>query len=316
MLSDCVRIGVAGAGVFGGYHASKYAAHKSSNLVAIFDPDTARAASLAEKHNATAINDLDDFFQQVDAVVVTSPASVHFDVAEQALRAGRHVFIEKPITLEAAHADALISAAKAQGLVLQVGHQERYVFDAAGLLARGKAPKKIDCVRCGPASGRCEDVSVVFDLMVHDIDLVRELTRSDIQHITAEGSAGEVDAELVLENGAIVSLKASRQAELRERRMSLIYDDGVIEFDFVNRTLNNSTPAILGQVFDADNAPLALRDPLEFGAQCFLQAIQENGKPLVSGEAGRDAIAWALRIEEAAGLSSSTASHAPERMSA
>ncbi len=315
MLLNCVRIGVAGAGVFGGYHAAKYASHTSSELVAIFDPDGARAQSLAEKYNATAFGDLDEFLQHVDAVIVTTPATVHFDVAGPALRAGRHVFIEKPITLEAAQADELIGSANAQDLVLQVGHQERYVFDAVGLLARGKVPNKIDCVRCGPPSGRCEDVSVVFDLMVHDIDLVRELTGADIQHVTADGTASEVSAEMVLENGAIVSMKASRQADRRERRMSLVYDDGIIEFDFVNRTLKNSTPAVLGEVFDLDNAPLALRDPLEFGAHAFLQAIQEGGKPLISGEAGRDAISWAVRIEEAAGILPN-ASRAPERMTA
>ncbi len=315
MLSNCVRIGVAGAGVFGGYHASKYASHEASKLVAIFDPDKARATALAEKHDCRAFGDFDEFLQQVDAVVVTSPASVHFDVAEPALRAGRHVFIEKPITLEAEHANALIELARKQNLILQVGHQERYVFDAVGLLARGKTPKKIDCVRCGPASGRCEDVSVVFDLMVHDIDLVRELTKSEIRHVTADGSAGEVNADLVLENGAVVSMKASRQAQRRERRMSLVYDDGIIEFDFVNRTLANSTPAILGQVFEIDDASLALRDPLEFGAHAFLQSIQNGVKPLVSGEAGRNAVAWATRIEEAAGIGSCTTS-APERMRA
>ena len=315
MLSNCVRIGVAGAGVFGGYHASKFASHESSNLVAVFDPDRARATSLAERHDATAYDDLGEFLQQVDAVVVTTPATVHFDVANSALQAGRHVFIEKPITLDTGHADALIEAAQAKNLVLQVGHQERYVFDAVGLLAREKVPSKIDCVRCGPSSGRCEDVSVVFDLMVHDIDLVRELTKSDIQHISAEGSPGDVSAELVLENSAIVSMKASRLAERRERRMSLVYDDGIIEFDFVNRTLKNSTPAKLEQVFETDAAPLALRDPLSFGAQSFLNSIVKGEQPMISGEVGRNAIEWALLVEEAAGLSSLNDA-TPERLSA
>lgn len=303
-MLDRVKIGVAGAGVFGGYHAAKFASHGWADLVAVFDPDWTRAKSLAEKHGALALGDLDEFLQHVDAVVVTSPATVHFNVAERALSAGRHVFVEKPITLDVEQADALISSARAQGLVLQVGHQERYVFDAVGLLARDKAPLKIDCVRCGPTSGRCEDVSVVFDLMVHDIDLVRELTKSDIRHVTANGDNGELCADLTLENGATVSMKASRRTQSRERRMSLVYEDGFIEFDFVNRTIENSTPAVLDEVFEIDNAPLALKDPLGFGAQAFLQSIKDGAAPLVSGEAGRAAVAWASRIEEAAGLAS------------
>lgn len=302
ILSDSVKIGVAGAGVFGAYHAAKFASHPSAVLSAIFDPDSDRSEALAAEYGAQASRDLDDFLQSVDAVVVTAPATSHFELVDRALRAGRHVFVEKPIALDVDQANDLINRAEEMGLILQVGHQERYVFDAVGLLARDKAPLKIDCVRCGPTSGRCEDVSVVFDLMVHDIDLVRQLTKSEIGSVAAEGAAGEVTADLTLANGAVVTMKASRLAETRDRRMSLVYDDGFIEFDFINRTVENSTPAMLNEVFDCKDAPPALKDPLAYGADAFLQSIINDAPLRVSGKDGRDAVAWAVRIEEAAGL--------------
>lgn len=314
-MSNSVKIGIAGAGVFGGYHASKYASHDMADLTAVFDPDHGRAQALADKHGAHAVDQFEAMIEHVDAVVVAAPATYHFDLADRALRAGRHVFVEKPIALDVADANALVARARDNNLVMQVGHQERFVFDAVGLLDRATSPLKIDCVRSGPASGRCEDVSVVFDLMVHDIDLVRQLTKSGIRILSAKGDEASVKAELTLENGAIITMTASRCAPSLERRMSLVYDDGFVEFDFVNRTLNNSTPAVLADAFGSEDAPLALRDPLGFGAEAFLKAIQQHSVPLVSGEAGRDAVEWAARIEAAAGLASSESENA-ERLRA
>lgn len=301
-MSNSVRIGVAGAGVFGSYHAAKFAAHEKSVLTGVFDVDPVRARSLAEKFGARAFDDLGEFLAHADAVVVTAPATCHFDLAAKALEAGRHAFVEKPLTLTVEDAEALIALAASKTLVLQAGHQERYVFDAVGLFNRDRAPLKIDCVRCGPPSGRCEDVSVVFDLMVHDIDLVRRLTQSEIKTLSAEGDAVEAFAEMVLDNGTLVSMKASRRASAPQRRMTLVYDDGVIEFDFVNRMLANSTMAALGEAFRAEGATLALTDPLAYGAEMFLKSILQGSAPAVTGEDGRDAVAWAGKIEQAAGV--------------
>ncbi|MEZ5893859.1 MAG: Gfo/Idh/MocA family oxidoreductase [Parvularculaceae bacterium] len=294
-MSKLVRIGVAGAGVFGGFHASKIHDHPGAMLGGIFDADAGRAGALAERFGARAFSDLSKFLDAVDAVIVAAPASVHFDLAHAALSAGKHVFVEKPITLNLADADALIGLARARDLILQTGHQERYVADAAGLFARDVSPAKIDCVRRTAASGRCEDVSVVLDLMIHDLDLVRRLTKTDLVTAEASGGAHEAAAKLMLGNGTIVSLRASRRADAPERRMTMTYGDGDITFDFVTRELTGAaSPAI-----DADNPPLAFRDPLAFGADRFISAINTGETPFVSGEDGRAALAWALAIENA-----------------
>ncbi len=315
-MTTRLRVGVAGAGVFGGYHASKYAAHPDVRLTAVFDIDGARASALASRFSSHAFSDFDIFLAACDAIVIAAPASVHYALACRALEAGKHLFIEKPVTLDVDEADALISLAREKELILQVGHQERYVFAAAGLLARGKAPLKIDSIRCTTASGRCEDVSVALDLMVHDIDLVRQLTGADIASIAAEGSQHALSAELKLTNGTLASLRSSRRTETPERRMTLIYDDGIIEFDFVKREVTNSTPAVLEADFSNDAAPLSFTDPLGFGANVFISCISLGREPIVTGEDGREALRWALEVEEAARLGIIEERAIPERQRA
>ena len=298
-VSKRVKIGVAGAGVFGCYHASKYAAHDSADLVAIFDLDSDRAAELAGAHGAAAIGDFDGFLDKIDAAVIATPAVSHFDLALAALSRGRHVFVEKPLALSLGDADRLVKEAEARGRVLQVGHQERYVFDAAGLLNWQTSPKRIECWRMAPATGRGLDVSAVYDLMVHDLDLVRQLTAADVRDVSASGDADETEVEIVLSNGASAHLAVNRNAATLRRGIKLEFEDGVIEFDFVDRKITNSTATDLSISFDAADAPLAFRDPLAYGADRFLAAILEGADPTVSGRCGRAAIEWATMIEQA-----------------
>ncbi|WDI32121.1 Gfo/Idh/MocA family oxidoreductase [Hyphococcus flavus] len=302
-MSKRIKVGVAGAGVFGGYHASKYASHPQSSLAGIYDIDESQAKQLAEKHATAAYTDFDVFLSDIDAVVIAAPAIAHFSLAEAALRAGKHVFVEKPITLEVGEADTLSALAANQKLTLQVGHQERYVFSAFGLLARKRSPLKIDSVRRTAATGRCEDVSVALDLMIHDIDLIRHLTKSDIETLSASGDPHDASAEICLTNGTLVFLSASRRSDAPERRMTLVYDDGIVEFDFVKRAISNSTPAPLLSDFSNDDAPLSLVDPLGHGANEFIKCLTNNHSPAVTGEDGREALRWAKRIEDVAGIS-------------
>ncbi len=301
-MTKRIKVGVAGAGVFGGHHCAKVADIPQAELIGVFDIDHARAVNIAKRHHAPAINDFSKLVEKADAVIIATPASAHYALAKRALECGRHVFVEKPMALDRSEAEKLIALAASHGVILQIGHQERYVADAAGLFNRLSSPVKVDCVRHTAASGRCEDVSVVLDLMIHDIDLIRQLTNAEIETVSATGAAHSVDADLVLSNGSLVSLIASRRAGAPERRMTLVYDDGVIEFDFMKRTAINTTPIPLHADFSGEDLPLAFRDPLAFGANDFIDAIAEGRRPLVTGEDGRGALDWALRIEDAAGI--------------
>jgi predicted dehydrogenase len=170
-----LRAGVIGAGVFGGYHAGKYVENPDTTLTAIFDPDAERAQALAGQHDATPYSDLDAFLQAVDVVTIASPGVTHAEMGARALMAGKPVLIEKPLAVTGEEADRLVALAAEHDLVLACGHQERLVFDVMGLTAIQTPPKRITAWREGPWSGRSTDISVTFDLMVHDLDLALTL---------------------------------------------------------------------------------------------------------------------------------------------
>lgn len=298
-LSQQLVAGVAGAGVFGGHHARKYASIEGVRLGAIYDPDAGRAASLAAGFGAQAHTDYKAFLDAVDIVTIAAPATAHFSLARAALAAGRHALLEKPLATSLAHADQLIALAARKDLVLQVGHQERFVADAFGVLKRPAPPRSVWCRRHNPKTGRGEDVSVVLDLMIHDLDLVRQLGLGALQSVVARGDADDVEAELQFDSGATAMLAASRIAPRPDRRMTFVYGDGVVELDFVNRKVGNTTGSPLAASFeDAATSP-ALTDPLGLSVSMFVDAVRKGSAPPITGEAGRDALDWALAIEEA-----------------
>ncbi len=305
-----LRVAVIGAGVFGGFHAAKYAASAEAELVAVVDIDRARAEAVAERHGARAETDIAAVLSQVDAVSITTPAATHYRLARQVLDADVHCLVEKPIALRTDHAEELAALARRRGLVLQVGHQERYVFADFGVLARDKQPVYVECRRAGPFSGRCMDVSVVMDLMIHDIDLVHQVVPSPVRTVRSDAAfvhgtlADEVTADLSFENGAEVRLFASRNAEAKERSMRLVYDDGEIFIDFVNRTLTNTTPARLNSAFggeEVDGKPSVASDPLGYGVAHFIACVQGGGEPIVNADQAGEAVATALAITKAHG---------------
>ncbi len=312
-MSGTISIGVAGAGVFGGHHAGKYAGMTTARLAGIYDIDPDRAARSASAFSTRAFDDYAALVSAVDAVVIATPATTHYALALAALEARRHVFVEKPLAMRAEEAEALVALAEKQGLVLQVGHQERYVAAAIGLLDHVARPVRIDCVRRAAPSDRCRDVSVVFDLMIHDFDLVRQLTNDAPAKVTAEGGHDEARAELVLENGTVATFSASRAADDLRRTMRLVYERGFIEIDFLQRSVVNTTDASLSGDFDAVRGGMALTDPLGLGAGKFVAAIADgaafgpaasgqpeaSGQAYVSGRDGADAVSWACAVESA-----------------
>lgn len=316
-MSGQVVAGVAGAGVFGGFHAAKYASHSGAHLAAVFDVDAERATALADRYGAKAFTRLEAFLDAVEAVTVAAPATAHYEIAGRALERGRHVLIEKPIALTLEHADRLIALARAAGVALQVGHQERFVFEAFGVLSRRRKPLSVRAVRANPPTGRGDDVSVVYDLMIHDIDLVRQLGLGAPVSLTAAGSPDAVEAEIACACGAVVTLEANRLAPVRDRRMRLVYDDGIIEIDFVNRVIENTTGAPLAAGFDDAAAHPVMADPLGIGVARFLDAVRGLSPPPVTGQEARDALEWAVLIEEArAALAPASAVRVGERVRA
>ena len=301
-----LKAGVAGAGVFGGYHARQYARLPGARLAAVYDPDPVRGAALASELGAEAFSDLAAFVEAVDLVSVTSPATTHAGTAMAALTNGRHVYMEKPLAVSIEEADGLIAAATKAGVVLAVGHQERMVFRAMGLFEVPEKPVLLEAIRRGTWSPRNTDVSCVLDLMIHDIDLALALTDAEAIAVEAEGRtthgphADEVRAEATFADGLTATFEASRIAEARERRMRIAYPSGVVEIDFLARTFRNTTPFALDPNFA--ETPLG-KDPLGAAIAGFIAACRgDAGAAAAEAQDGARALDLALAVEQAAEL--------------
>lgn len=297
-----VRAGVVGAGVFGGFHASKYAAHERAQLVGVYEPEGERARALAARHGAKPYDNLARLIADCDVITVASPAVHHFEAAAAALAHGRHVLVEKPIASSVEEARELISLAASHGRVLQVGHQERFVFEAMGLFKVPDRPRRIVASRMGPPSDRCLDVSVTLDLMVHDLDLAIALAGGAVSSVEGEvdkGRFGHPDvakAKLVFDNGSTAELTASRIHHERDRRMRVEYETGVLEIDFVAKSFENSTPYDLDPDF-AEHP--AAKDSLGANVNAFIASVLDGAPVAVPGIAGLRALDAARAIDGA-----------------
>ncbi len=300
--SEGIRVGVVGAGAFGRHHVRHYARHPGARLVAVADADRARAEAHAAETGAEAFTDHRALIGKVDAVSVAVPASDHLVVAGDFLDAGVHVFIEKPLAVDSASAADLVARAERAGVILQVGHIERFSPAVAELAKRLTDPRRIAAVRQTGWSGRSADVDVVFDLMIHDIDLVLTLAGSPVKSVAANGVAtvsgliDEAEAWLTFANGITATLSASRSAPENRRQLTVTEPATVYVADLAGPTLIIRPRA--GQA-EAETIPLTPRDNLGAQIAAFLDSVANGTPPLVDGRAGAAAVAIAERIQAA-----------------
>ncbi|MCB4379575.1 Gfo/Idh/MocA family oxidoreductase [Synechococcus sp. MU1644] len=293
-----LKTGLIGAGVFGGYHAGKIAASERTEFVGLFDPDAARCADLAAKQGVEAFASQAKLFAAVDAVIVACPATYHEAVVRSALEAGCHVMVEKPLALTGHAADQLASLADDKGLTLQVGHQERFVLEAMGLFDIPETPTRIEAWRMGPPApdGRAGDVSVIWDLMTHDLDMVGKLMGPAL---TVEATGRSAHTDHIDESTAMLSfaigqaeVTASRCHSERDRRMVLTYPSGSIAINFLTREIDNSTPFEI-KVDVSDSLP----DPLGAADEAFFAAALGERACAVPGHEAALAVHMAEQAE-------------------
>lgn len=305
-----LRCAVIGTGYLGKFHAQKYAALPSCELVAVVDINAESAHEVAQQHHARALTEYQTLIADhaVDAVSIVVPTSLHYHVAKDFLNAGVHVLVEKPITVTVAEADELIAIAKLNHCVLQVGHLER--FNPAILaLDHDEKPLFIEAHRLSPFNPRANDVSVVLDLMIHDIDIILALVDSTIERIDASGTAvltqgtDIANARLQFKNGCVANVTASRISLKQERKMRLFRPSAYISVDFQNRILTKHRtgskemfPGI--PEIEREELSFANGDALLAEITDFVQCIHSGKTPLVSGEAGRQALETAIRITD------------------
>jgi len=303
-MSEPLRAGVIGAGVFGGYHAGKYAGLPGVALAAVLDPDAERAAALAARHGAQPFTDPADFLAAVDVVSVTSPADSHVHWALAALKAGKSVYVEKPLATDLAGADAIVAQAARGGLIAGCGFLERAALRASGLFGVPERPLWFEAVRRGVASPRNLDVSVVLDVMIHDLDLALSLATGAPFAVEAEGCCvrnqliDEAQAEVTFDDGFTARISASRVAETPERRLTLVYPTGEVVIDLLAGILTGPPSFDLNPRFGETPAG---RDRLGASLQAFLGAVRGEGAPLADARDGARALDLALAVEQAVG---------------
>ncbi|MCF6249936.1 MAG: Gfo/Idh/MocA family oxidoreductase [Methylococcaceae bacterium] len=301
-----LKCAVIGTGYLGKFHAEKYASIEDCELVAVVDINEQAAKDVAEKHGANALTDYSSLLGKVDAVSIVVPTSLHHTVSRDFLNAGTHVLVEKPITVTVEEADELIAIAKEKNVILQVGHLERFNPAVIGLDKEEK-PLFIEAHRLAPFNPRANDVSVVLDLMIHDIDIILALIDSEIERIDASGTAvltqgtDIANARLTFKNGCVANVTASRISMKMERKMRMFRPSSYISVDFQNKVLTKhktgdkemfpGVPEIVSEESVFENG-----DALMEEIKHFVDCIQTGENPLVSGDAGRRALQTAIAI--------------------
>jgi len=300
-----LRVAVIGVGYMGRFHAQKLARCKGARLAGVVDANPARAQEIAREVGAPAHTDSRELLGAIDAAAVAVPTERHYRVVRDCLEAGVHVLVEKPLARSVVEADRLLALARRKGLVLQVGHLERFNPAFRALANSSQRPLFIDIERLAPFKSRGIDVDVVLDLMIHDLDLVLALDRSPVRRVSACGFrvlTGAVDianARIEFASGCVASVSASRVSQVPVRKLRVIRGRSYVSADLQGqrlRTVRNTRAGIreVERTFERTDA-LALQ------AAAFVRAIRSAHSPAVGGDEGRRALQLALKVSRLVG---------------
>ncbi len=302
-----LRIAVVGVGHLGRHHARILSSLPGVTLVAVVDKNRARAEEIASATGARALVDHAELLGQVDAVTIAVPTELHHDVARPFLAAGVPVLVEKPMARSLAEADAMIRAAETGGAILAIGQTERFNPAVAAARPLLVDPRFIEVHRLGTFPERSLDIDVVFDLMIHDLDVVLSLVKSDIEAVEAVGVpvlTGRVDianVRLRFANGCIANITASRISRDRVRKIRFFQPKAYLSIDYASQKIelwtlvkgDGRVPSIQRGEVDVVN-----EEPLERELADFVDAIGSRRPPVVTGAEGRRALALAQQITE------------------
>lgn len=314
MTAPPVRVGVVGTGALGYHHARLMRRLAGAELAGIYDINPERAAQVAHELETTAFPSLDALLAHAEAVTVAVPTPAHVSVGLAVLECGRALLMEKPLADSVAGAEELVRRATAAKVVLQVGHVERFnraVRAAAPYLGE---PRFLQTERLAPFQPRGTDVAVILDLMIHDLDLVLELVRSEVTDVRATGVAiltPHVDianARVEFANGAVANVTASRVSRERTRTLRVFQPTGYCSLDLAQGSgdfyrLKAGWQALGATTLEAIVEHVRLEapeaEPLRLELESFVRAVRGEGDVVVSGAAGAQALALALRVADA-----------------
>ena len=302
-----LRVGVVGVGSLGQWHARVYSELAHVELVGVYDPQPERAREIAQRYGARAFDSLSALAAEIDAASVAAPTDRHHDLFFELAEHGCHQLVEKPIASTTEQAERMVTAAEHKGLILQVGHVERFNPVMRFLEDRLSAPRFIEAIRLAPfpppradAPPRGTEVSVVLDLMIHDIDVILHLVRAPVASVHAVGvavlapSVDIANVRLTFANGCVANLTASRISRERLRKIRVFQEDSYLSLDYMNQSGQLSRKR--GDNIETVPVPIEKGDALEHELASFADSVRRAGEPVVSGRQASIALKLAVRI--------------------
>jgi predicted dehydrogenase len=304
-LMKKLRVGVVGVGHIGSNHARLYAEIPSAEFTAVYDADLIRGHTIGRKFGATPAKSLDEFIAMVDAASVATPTNTHHAIARSLLTGGKHVLVEKPITDNTGHAAELAELAARKGLILQVGHIERFNPVLSVLEEHLAHPRFIEAHRLSPYPERSTDIGVVLDLMIHDLEVILHFVRSPLWSIDAVGvpvlSRGEdiANARLNFENGCVANVTSSRISPERVRKIRIFQEDAYLSLDYQNQS--GEIYRRVGGHIARERVEIEHGEPLKLQLTSFIECASTGSQPRVSGSQAAAALKLAVEITKRIG---------------
>lgn len=308
-MSKPLKVGVIGVGSLGQWHADKYSRLDSAELVGVYDTNRARAAEIAAKYNTRIFDSVEALAGAVEAASVAVPAEHHFNVASLLMDRGIHLMVEKPIASTTDEAENMVRMAEKKGLILQVGHIERFNPVMKFLEEILHAPRFIESVRLTPypipapgQTARGTDVSVVHDLMIHDLEIILHLVRSQVKEIHAIGvpvlSSTEdiANVRLCFASGCVANVTASRISVKSIRKIRVFQESTYVSLDYQNQSGELYRKTAKG--ISMEQVPIEKSDPLADELETFVQCVIHRDEPVVSGRHASQALRLAVEICE------------------
>ena len=308
-MKEPLKVGVIGVGSLGEHHAEIYSQLDSAELVGIYDADRNRATAIAGKYGGAVFDSVEALADSVEAASVVVPTDRHREIAMPLLERGIHLLVEKPIAATIADAEAMVQLAQNRGVILQVGHVERFNPVMKSLEKILDRPRFIEAIRLAPypmprkdLPPRGTEVSVVLDLMIHDLEIILHLVKSDIREIHAVGvpvlspTEDIVNVRLCFANGCVANLSASRISREKTRKIRVFQKDAYVSLDYQNQSgsLCRKTP----EGIVAEEVPVEKEQPLRSELATFVKCVINRDEPVVTGKNAFEALKLAVAICE------------------
>jgi predicted dehydrogenase len=309
MTQRRIKVGVIGVGSLGQHHARIYSGMPQADLVGVYDVDGARAKKVAHEYGTQAFASMDELAVCIEAASVVVPTDRHRDVAGKLLERGVHLLVEKPIAATTGEAEELVALAQQRGVILQVGHVERF-NPVLSFLERWKSrPRFIEAHRLAPypparlgLPPRGTEVSVVLDLMIHDLEVILHLVQSNVKDIRAVGvpvlspSEDIANVRLLFESGCVANVTASRISKDRMRKIRCFFEDAYVSLDYQNQAGEVYRKGLLG--IRREEIAVEKGEPLANELRSFVDCVMRRDRPVVSGEHAAEALKLAIAITQ------------------